>query len=1322
MYIKQLISSVRKNGNSKFLLVEIGGFLIVFVVSFIILYAVPYSVPNKTAFIAITSILAFLLLLLIFFDVEMRCKNNLKIKIKIKISEQVFLLIVYILALVTIILANFSSPSFSILLRNIYQEFFVKFVATILITCFLPGYVILKTFSISDIFDDIEQIVYAILLSILLTAFVGFVSWIMGSIYNYTIVILTITNIFILLLFLGFHHKKLTNFSTFHISVFSIVHYVVIALIISFLYLAYFTIHNVFFPLPLLGDEFNHVGYIVKFLRNYYSWQEEALNSLTIPAYPYFFHLFEAVGIVASNLPVAHFYILSSLILLPLPLLAFISLANHLINGNKTLIVFSALVFQLFSGFGWIYATINYSKTNEIASIYSAAVDTNDIIFSTWFPTITAPYLIGLTIFLFTLNLALKKNLSSKRVVLMLAPLLLLGIFSHFAEILFLSTLALILTLINTLFQTNQFHTKGMGIAILLSCVTALFLDKSAPKTLLTSYTFLMPSITLILVSIAITCLSIINVKPKINIQKWKQTITNNIKTITLFLLLLLVFIWILEICTQAKALPHGEVIPLYFMPLKLGTAGLFALIWVFSLSAEDAQKYAALMLLFFGIFLMQLLLYHGPFPLYTRLGIFVEEFRFIRDVTWPVIAIAGAGGIYKSINAIFKIKSNLITIKQKSIYFLLCAFLIGITISSSTLSHLLKTQYMSNMALIKEEDFPIIQFMENVKVPSGSSIFAPTSLSEKLYSVTGAPIYTPQTPFYGNIISNSKDISNILLVLKYLNVSYVVTLRSDKSFLTQTLQYFPKIYSDYQYDVYKISDYLPPSNSATTMLLASNGNLAETILNYGFEGTFQWVDEFYNINGWQPDLGMFLNVINHTVVQDNNIFRLEVKGVKNSKIVAFYKFLLTNWIFVDDNTYVFLKFKTSGDTRLLVHILYDDGTIGNTLYMGSVYMNSKDWAFSITKIEKVGRYINGFRIGVSNLFNQDVDEISAEVDFLIVFKSAIPHRFNDAVAALSLAKVNYTITYELDIFNIKNYKNIVVIDEGTYTATNNTLDRLLQLAGKGHTILILGNFSRNGLFSQFIDFTGKLVPASLIKIDKNHYYIYQKIYVEQIQLHNCEVLASYETEIGSIPLIVKLNNTNLYYMNIWPILDAFKNSSDTILLNDASHLLRLLFETVIDVYTEDMHRAFYLKNIGPLVINGTLNVSMRELFFTKEFMAKFNESTGSGLTLEIDGSIELNSYKYGYSLLIIYGKVSILLNGSMILCTNVDGLKILAKVSTLEGYGRIEFSSLTSAAPYRVILNNVKYDYQGYFSVEVIPFSNNLLFVYPRNLNGFLN
>ena len=1319
-HIKQLILSVLKKDDSKFLLVVSIGALITFVVSYAILYAIPYSIPNKTSFAVIICTLAFSSLLLIFFDVNMRCTRAFKIKI----GNQVLLLIVYILALVTIILTNFSAPSFSILIRNSSdQEFFVKFVPTILITCFLPGCVILKTFSINNMFNSIEQIVYAILLSILVTAFIGFASWIMGDIYNYTIIILAITNIFILLLLLRSLHKKPTNFSSSQIPVFSVLHCFVIILTISFLYLAYFTIHNVFSPLPLLGDEFDHVGYIVKFLNHYYSWQEETLNSLTMTAYPYFFHFFETVGIVTSNLPVTQFYILSSLILLPLPLLAFISLADRLTNGNKTLTVLSALVFQLFSGFGWIYAAINYSKTNEIASIYLAAVDTNDIIFSTWFPTITAPYLIGLTTFLFALNLALKTNLSSKRVVLMLTPLLLLGIFSHFAEVLLLSVLVLVLTLINLLFQINQFHTKGMGIAILLSSVIALFLDKSAPKTLLTSFSFLTPSIALILVSIAIICLSMIKVKPKMNIQKWKQTVTNNIKTITLFLLLLLVFIWILEICIQAKALPHGEVIPLYFMPLKLGITGLFALIWVFSLSAEDAQKYAALMLLFLAVFLMQLLLYHGPFPLYTCLGIFIEEFRFIRDVTWPIISIAGAEGIYIAINAIFKIKSNLTTIQQKFINLLLCAFLIGIMISSSTFSHLLKTQYMSNIASIREEDFPVVQFMENVKVPSGSSIFAPTSLSRKLYSVTGVPIYTPETPFYGNIISNSHDISSILFVLKYLNVSYVVTLKSEKSFLAQTLQYFPKIYSDDQYNVYKINDYLPPSNSATTVLLASNSNPAETILNYGFDGTVEWVDEFHNVSRWQPDFGTFLNVINHTVVlQDNSVFRLEVKGVKGSKIVAFYKFSLTNWIFVDDNTYVFLKFRTDGDTRLLVHILYDDGTMSNTIYMGSVYMNSENWSFSTTKIEKVGKYINGFRIGVSNLFNQDVDEISAEMDFLIVFKSAIPYRFNDAVAALSLAQVNYTILYELDASNINNYENIVVIDASPYT-TNNTLDRLFQLAEKGHTILILGNFSRNGLFSEFIDFTGQLVPALLIKIDEDYRHI-QKINVKQVQLHNCEVLASYETQIGSIPLIVKLNNTkeiSLFYMNMWPILDALKDSNDTVFLNDVYHLLRLLFRIVIDVYAEDdMHRVFYLKNVGPLVLNGTINVSVRELFLTKEYMAKLNESISTSLSLEIDGSIELSPYKLGYSLLIIYGKMSILSNGTTIICTDVDGLKILAKVSTLEGYGHVKFSSLTSAAPYRVVLNNVKYDYQGCFSIEFIPFSNNLLFVYPRNLDGF--
>jgi hypothetical protein len=541
-----------------------------------------------------------------------------------------------------------------------------------------------------------------------------------------------------------------------------------------------------------------------------------------------------------------------------------------------------------------------------------------------------------------------------------------------------------------------------------------------------------------------------------------------------------------------------------------------------------------------------------------------------------------------------------------------------------------------------------------------------------------------------------------------------------------QTLQYFPKIYSDDQYDVYKVSDYLPVGISAKTMLLASNGNPVETILNFGFEGNIQWAYDFRNISGWLPDFGTFLNVINYTVTQDNGAFRLMVKGIKSSKIVAFYKFLLTNPIFLEDDTYVVVKFRTNGDTRLLVHILYDDGTMSNTLYNSSVYMNSEKWALSITKIEKAGRCVSGFRIGVSNPFNLSRDEISAEIDFLGIFKPSTSSRFNDALASLSLAKINYSIVYQLDAFNINNYKNIVVIDEGTYT--DNTLNMLLQVAEKGHTVLILGNFSKKGLLSNFVNFTEaeQLVPASSIKIvDDKEYYI-PKVYIPQIQLPGCKVLAFYKTETGYVPLIVKLNKTkgvSLFYMNIWPLLDILKNSSSTIIFSNMQRLLNLLFSKIIGyVSTEDMQRTFYLKNIGPIVINGSMNATLRELFFPKEIMTKLNVSTSNGLSLNIDGSIELNPYKFGYDLLVIYGDISMLSNNSIIFREKVNGLKILAKVSILEGYGDIKFSSMTSAAPYKVILKNVPYEYRGYFSIEIIPLTNNLLFIYPRNLSRFLN
>lgn len=1307
-----------KNGKL-FLSAIFVGVILSFMITHITITYFPYNIPNKGIFAIIISAITSFVFVIMFLNIAIN--QNLDIKI----DSRLIFITVYIFALAAIASLSFSNLPVKVLSCNDLLSIVTRFVPVILITAFLPGYTVLKTLKLDDNMSHGERFSCAILLSILITSFVGFLAWNLGCMARYASVMLVAINMVILLGFmLTARSKKLGAFSTVFMKRrinFDFMNFIIITLLVLFCYLVYFTVHDVYLsPLPLLGDEFSHIGHIVKFLNNYYSWQEITLGALTMPAYPYFFHLFEAVGVTLSKIPVTDFYILSSFLLLPFPTLSFFSLSKSL-TKDKTRTVLSTVVFQLFSGFGWIYAILDYAPNSEVALILSSAECTCDIIYSTWLPVIVAPYLIDLAVFLFVLNLILKRNINSKKLMFLLIPLLLLSMLTHLEKTLLLSFLASMLAIIQLLLQTKLFRTKELGIALLISSGLVLIIDKIACKSLFTS-SLLMTITATIGASFTIIVFSMIKIGSIGWIQKCKQFFVKNIKMIILFFVLFAIVIWQFELYMQAEPLPYCRVIPLHFLPLKLGVAGAFTLAWGFSLSKDNIRKHTALLFLVFTVFIAQILIYHTPYPLYKILGTYTEEFRFIRDITWPAIAIACASGIIITIDKINKIGIGLRDAEQKSLRILVCALLIGMVMSSSTLSHLLKIEYMAASSGIDESAYGIAKFMENLTIPLGASIFAPTSISRAIYSITGTPTYTPTTPFYGNILSKSSDPASILFTLRYLNVSYVITSKpDDKSCLRQILQYFPKIYSDKLYSIYKLTAYSHPSVFAETTIVV-NGFQLEEALEFGFERDFLWLEDFRTIDKWKPDFTTFSNVIRYEVESTfNNTARIAVEGERDSKIVMFYRINLQNPICVEENIYILVKFKTQGATKLLVHVLYDDGTMSNAMYENSAFMRSEEWATSSTLIEKVGRHIIGFRVGVTNKFDEHTNQLLAEVDYIAILRTPKTARNIDAIAALALAGVEYTIDYDVNSSRVGAHKNIVVIEEGN---SNNTLAQLLQLLEKDKNVLILGDLSESKWASNLISIKviNETLPARCIKIGESIYDV-PLLHVKEITQSGGEVLAWYSNNNKTVPLLVRIRveNEALNYLNIWPLLDKMKDLDAEKELIKLQQVLKVLFTKVLNLSQSDfMNRFFYLKNTGSIDMKGNINITCFNAIFPKNVYMNIGNDLDGSCLLNINGCIKIRPYGFGFTLVVIRGNMKMLLNGNSVFESNFQELKMLVKTSQISGCGKIKFNSLTSGFPYRVKLENVEHECIGPFNIEMLPLSNDIFFLYPHNLHGF--
>lgn len=118
--------------------------------------------------------------------------------------------------------------------------------------------------------------------------------------------------------------------------------------------------------------------------------------------------------------------------------------------------------------------------------------------------------------------------------------------------------------------------------------------------------------------------------------------------------------------------------------------------------------------------------------------------------------------------------------------------------------------------------------------------------------------------------------------------------------------------------------------------------------------------------------------------------------------------------------------------------------------------MTSKSWSWSQTLINYVNKTITSFRIGISNKFDESVNKIWAELDYLVISK---PNNtcFRDGIMTLALSNTNYTIEYNTaPPFVEEKYQNILLTNNINSSEIHTYLtDTLL----KDKKVIPLGDF-----------------------------------------------------------------------------------------------------------------------------------------------------------------------------------------------------------------------------------------------------------------------
>jgi hypothetical protein len=1235
-----------------------------------------FDIPNKNYFVIILIITLNLLLILLYENSQRIERIYLEIKINRKLLSLIAILICIFITVINISSALVCAGS---------QEFSIINFTSILFLGFVITYILYAKKLITDLIDIA---LFSILFDISVYAILGFIVWFLGN-FGLIKLLTLFFNAALSLYFISIIAKNYLGRSAcaardvfVRITLAGLVEFCMIVATIGALYLQYSVIHQK--PgVALLGDEFAHAGFANKLARRYCSWQEAELGQFTMPAYPYFFHLFLVACsfLTGAEIP----YLLTKVlpwVLLPLPFLAFIRLAKRLL-GERRSVSLAVFFFIITSGFGWIKAWLYagmISSGNICSFLSQVSDDTCDIIYSMMFPSAVVPVLIDNAVLYTIVSFLIDRSDLDKRskktsIIFIISILIIMSLLFHIEKTIIFAFIIAALLIINYIWNIIEISKfTYTAIALIISTFVTVILDILAPLKLYTAKTYLIPMLIAEAIGMMILVLSF--VKNKISNVILRHEMNVKKIFIVLYISMLLVII-LYEVISNVGPDYRCWLIPFYYFPLKLGVAGILSTIAILMFVKDREQNMQMLLILLAAILAVELAAYH----LFDARKVMsqaqgIEEFRYMRDVLWPFIAIAAARG------ADFLVRLP----RKRYVSYPVALGLALMLVTAGPASNLLKVKAMYCQSGVPERAQGMLSFVGALEVPKGSAILS-TSLPDAIYSVTGVSVYSRTSSPYWDVLRDSDDIFTAAFLLSYLNISYAVIARNAlaQNALQKLLDYFPLVYQDDTFSVYALIPLNHPSFYSNNVLLLPSTFMLGQIYNLSGNVQIKYFADVNDFVNWKPDTIDKFAIFNvkelNTRIYDKYFIIHVQSDVPGNKTVALLRKILEKPIFVDRQLIIEIKFRTYNKTKLLVHILYNDGSMENVIYAGSPFMQSNVWAVARKIIDagKRGKYIVGFRIGVTNRFDENLTSLRADVEYLAVYEDPVA-LCSDAIVFMLLSNLNYTIAFS---GNTLKGRNIILVNE---TITDQKIIDVL--AKDNRNVIILGKKieSRSA---------GCIVKAILS-------------YQNAAGINN--ILAFYECDNGEKITAIEKIKDNIYFVNIYPIITNMQMCSNQSCLLAIRHKVGTIMRFILgDMSSSTFKREFFLKAKGGIKIAGDVEMHVKELLICVNNSCQ-EEAVGDGV-VRLVGNVSLETIGFGYVKLRVQGTLCV--RGD---CAKMSEYEIFAFVSSIRGRGGlIKFDTLMVSYPFTTgSYNLANYTYYGSFSFRLVPLSNDLILLLP--------
>ena len=1069
--------------------------------------------------------------------------------------------------------ANMFLPGYFIDWTEIPLPNWLRLLAAIMLTIFLPGFVFLNI--VSEKYSMVEAFLFSFFLSAFYDIIIFFISifWLRfiswdylkkWMIYFYMIPLL----MYLIKRYIISSHKNIENFSSsIKFKKVSFYNFIILSFVVAFVFTGAFSIAEAYYPLRG-GDQWIHCGFATKFFEGRFTQSDSARL--------YWFHFFLASHFVLSGLPPINAFL--SLIFLNaiLPYLSFYLMTTAFFDPSRSKVPAVATVFSLFSGFGWIYA-LYYRLVNPTATLNwilnRATYASYDVYYALFFPVIIDNQtMFGAPAILLLIYVCLGRKIPQFRSILFTIILVFTGFLTHVIEVtIFIYFFSFYSTLCLLRRKLNEHHEK-----MLLSCSLGMFLsilmDITSPIRYLTNTPKFIPVILFnILTPFFIFFLSKMQDKNLLNkirltasyrnlLSKWLSLANSRWRILcTLILIYLYAFCFIVQQFSpnfvEIWRLTGVEAVPFYYFPVRLGIIGLFTLLFIIYrlLGGQREDRLIPMLVLLFSSTLM--ILVNGWL---ITLG--YDEVTIMQYVWFSGCIISS----YIFIKFLSKIKASNLSLFTKRLLTIFSISLIMINGVPSTIQKIQtysETQQTLSSVFSDEQQVDVLNYIRRNLKPNESVLTITYYHSEellKLFGVSsgniifglgrGLAYFQPQRP------------ETVLYALAKSNVKYIFMRQQDfdqmnyyhsysDGLLAKLLNYLPVILSSSNITVYEVPPLSPPSDSGISLVIPRYGKIRTLFYN-----DFEKYENGTPPNGWISGPGWVVQrgvlrsgegeayLLNFQVKDFVFSFKLKIKSFGSKPY--FCPIILLGW--QDNNHYYRLDFRRDG---IILFYKTPQGLIFVSAH--SLSFTTEDW-YNVRILKegnKIKVYVNEELVlsSIVPCYSGTIKFIAPRstfyIDDIVIDEYLSQLNYELPLLMIALSQIQYSLCLSDDPF-LLNSSAILLI----YDISGERYLKYLEWVRQGGHLIVMNTLGEYGFANLFgIKMMNEFQNVNGIK-GKEEYVSIPSISVKRCYFNSnlAEIIANYTQNSHLFsPFALKMDygNGDIVYLNIKPYFSALNQS-----------------------------------------------------------------------------------------------------------------------------------------------------------------------------------